>query len=174
MRCAKSGSSVGTTARTAPCTGSSDDLLIPQTTEYVPLNYLLSGNLTLDVNALKSDSSTLKIDVAQLKIDVADLKANGGGGSTNFVPAYEAQSVICVQQNATTHALEVMNPQPTDKSTCTMIVGSFTESGGSLFSLTESQGAEIGIAMFAALAVAFAFRMVVRAIQETDSEKESS
>ena len=143
----------------------------PGTATDCPLLLLTREEYT---NIFSVTSGTVGSKISKLETDVAYLQANGGGGSsTNFVPAYEAQSVICVQQNATTHALEVMNPQPTDKSTCTLIVGSFTESGGSLFSLTESQGAEIGVAMFAALAIAFAFRMVVRAIQETDSEKES-
>lgn len=79
--------------------------------------------------------------------------------------------MICLQQNATTGALEVMNPQPSDITTCTLVSGTYSEftAGSELFQLTPAQGADIGAGIALVFAIAFGYRVLARQItRESD------
>jgi hypothetical protein len=86
--------------------------------------------------------------------------------------------VICLEQNPSTGALQVIDPQPSDITSCTLVVGNYSESGAGvseLFQLSPAQGAEIGGAIMLVWALVWGIRMVVRSLNVSEgNENENS
>jgi Na+/H+ antiporter NhaC len=81
--------------------------------------------------------------------------------------------MLCVLADANGF-LYLQSPQPADVSTCAYVVSSGSELGNMPWNLTLEQGAEIGMSMFLALAIAWGFRMIGRHFfdpQEGDSNE---
>lgn len=69
-------------------------------------------------------------------------------------------------------SLVVADPQPVDTAGCGLVVVSGIEAAASPFSMTPEQGSQIAGAVLAVWALAFVFRMVIRALnvdQQGDS-----
>lgn len=77
----------------------------------------------------------------------------------------------CVEADAAGF-LVVMNPQPSDLSTCTFVIGSYAEQVPDLLRLDEQGGIDIAVAVLGLLAVAYVFRALARAINSTDDNYE--
>lgn len=73
-------------------------------------------------------------------------------------------------------ALIDVSPQPSDVTTCALVVASGYEHGqfsSSPWVLTEAQGAQIGGAILFVWAIAWGIRALARALLHTDEEKET-
>lgn len=80
--------------------------------------------------------------------------------------------MICVEV-AANGTIRAVYPQPVDFSTCSLVVGSYSELSADLFQITPAQGAEIGGSILLIWAIAWAFRMVVRSIVIVDERNET-
>lgn len=74
--------------------------------------------------------------------------------------------MICVQQNATTGALEPVVPQPADLSTCTLVVQSASEVVASPFALDEAAANDLAAAIAGVWTLAFCLRLLRRQLEE--------
>lgn len=77
----------------------------------------------------------------------------------------------CVQADAS-GVLTIVNPQPTDISTCTYVIGNYSEQAPDLLRLDEQGGIDIAVAVMTLLAAAYVFRALARAINSTDENYE--
>lgn len=68
--------------------------------------------------------------------------------------------------------VSVANPQPADISTCTFVIGSYSEQVPDLLRIDEQGGIDIAVAVMTLLAVAYVFRALARAINFTDDTLE--
>lgn len=70
---------------------------------------------------------------------------------------------VCAQVDSN-GAVYVVYPQPVDTSACGLVLVSGQEANASPWALTVEQGSQIGSAILVVWALAFAFRMVIRAL----------
>lgn len=77
----------------------------------------------------------------------------------------------CVTSDAS-GVLSIANPQPADISTCTFVIGNYSEQVPDLLRLDEQGGIDIAVAVLGLLAVAYVFRALARAINSTDDPYE--
>lgn len=83
--------------------------------------------------------------------------------------------MICLETNPSTGALQAMNPQPSDLSSCSLVAGSYSELVPEILMLTPEQGAQIGAAIWLVWAIVWGFKMIAKALYFSDSdEKETS
>lgn len=78
---------------------------------------------------------------------------------------------VCAEVDAN-GAVYVVDPQPVDTSACGLVLVSGQEAASSPWSMTPEQGAEIAGAVLVVWALAYAFRVVIRALnvdQQGDS-----
>ncbi|MDR5172281.1 hypothetical protein IHQ56_10665 [Methylobacillus flagellatus] len=68
---------------------------------------------------------------------------------------------------------QVMEPQPSDYTTCTALVVSPTELQNGVMHLTAAQGVQLSIAIGICWAVAAAFRAVIHMLKEKGDSNES-
>lgn len=79
--------------------------------------------------------------------------------------------MVCVEV-AADGSLVVADPQPVDMAACGLVVVSGIEAAASPWSMTPEQGSQIAGAVLAVWALAFVFRMFIRALnvdQQGDS-----
>jgi len=82
--------------------------------------------------------------------------------------------VICLQENASTGALEAVPVQPSDLSSCGLVAGSFSEfSSPSIFEIDAAAGAQIGAAIVLVWSIGLVFRLIVRALSVDSSSGEN-
>lgn len=75
----------------------------------------------------------------------------------------------CLGVNAS-FQLEVLSPQPSDLSSCQMVVGSYSEINSDVMQLTPEQGALVAGAILTLWAIAWVFRMLARTLNVGDME----
>lgn len=68
----------------------------------------------------------------------------------------------------------VLDPQPVDITTCGLVIQSSIEAASSPFSMTPEQGAQIAGAILMIWAIAFTFRMLIRALNVDTTEEKST
>lgn len=73
---------------------------------------------------------------------------------------------LCVIESG--GVLVLQSPQPSDTSTCAMVVSSGSELGNLPWNLTIEQAHEIGMSVFLACAIAWGFRVLAEVISKTD------
>lgn len=71
--------------------------------------------------------------------------------------------MLCVAVDVS-GAVYVVDPQPVDTAACGLVIVSGLEAHASPWALTLEQGSQIGGAILAVWALAFVFRMVIRAL----------
>lgn len=71
--------------------------------------------------------------------------------------------MLCVAVDSS-GSVYVVDPQPVDASACGLVIVSGLEAHSSPWALTFEQGSQIGGAILAVWALAFVFRMVIRAL----------
>lgn len=67
-----------------------------------------------------------------------------------------------------------MNPQPSDLTACSYVLGSYSETAPDVWQLTPEQGLEIGGAILLVWAIAWGFRMVTRVINLDEGRNEDA
>lgn len=70
---------------------------------------------------------------------------------------------VCVQVDSN-GAVYVVDPQPVDTSACGLVLVSGHEANSSPWALTPEQGSQVGVAILLVWALAFSFRVVIRAL----------
>lgn len=70
---------------------------------------------------------------------------------------------VCAQVDLN-GAVYVVDPQPVDTSACGLVLVSGHQANSSPWALTVEQGSQIGSAILVVWALAFVFRMVIRAL----------
>lgn len=70
---------------------------------------------------------------------------------------------VCAQVDSN-GAVYVVYPQPVDTSACGLVLVSGHEANSSPWALTPEQGSQVGGAILAVWALAFVFRLVIRAL----------
>jgi hypothetical protein len=78
--------------------------------------------------------------------------------------------MICLGQDANGFVY-VIDPQPTDLSGCTLVGGSYSELGSSVWDITAEQGAQIAGSILLLWALAWVFRQVAQFLKTFDEEK---
>lgn len=71
--------------------------------------------------------------------------------------------MLCVAVDVS-GSVYVVDPQPADTSACGLVIVSGLEAHSSPWALTLEQGSQVGGAILAVWALAFVFRMVIRAL----------
>lgn len=71
--------------------------------------------------------------------------------------------MLCVAVDVS-GAVYVVDPQPVDTAACGLVIVSGLEAHSSPWSLTLEQGSQVGGAILAVWALAFVFRVVIRAL----------
>lgn len=79
--------------------------------------------------------------------------------------------MLCVTTDAG-GAVVLVDPQPVDLTTCASVLVSGSDAINSPFALTPEQGSEIGGAILGVWAVAYVFRVIIRAFSIGDESKE--
>lgn len=69
--------------------------------------------------------------------------------------------------------VHIPTAQPVDVSACTLVVASASELGSSPFAMTPEQGAQVGTAVFGLWAVAWCFRAIAHAINQSSGDLEN-
>lgn len=81
--------------------------------------------------------------------------------------------MLCVAVDVS-GSVYVVDPQPADTSACGLVIGSGLEAHSSPWALTLEQGSQIGGAILAVWALAFVFRMVIRALNVDENGDSTS
>lgn len=81
--------------------------------------------------------------------------------------------MICVEIGVD-GAVYAVTPQPADVSACGMVIVSADSVMNTPWALTPEQGSQIGASILLVWAVAFSFRMIVRALSTVDSEEKTT
>lgn len=79
--------------------------------------------------------------------------------------------MFCVQVDGSGYLVAV-DPQPTEVSACTLVVTSGADALNSPFALSPEQGSQVGGAILGVWAVAYVFRIVIRALSIGENPKE--
>ena len=81
--------------------------------------------------------------------------------------------MLCVAVDVS-GSVYVVDPQPVDTSACGLVIVSGLEAHSSPWALTLEQGSQIGGAILAVWALAFVFRMVIRALNVDENGDSTS
>lgn len=81
--------------------------------------------------------------------------------------------MLCVAVDVS-GSVYVVDPQPLDTSVCGLVIVSGLEASSSPWSLTLEQGSQVGGAILAVWALAFVFRMVIRALNVDENGDSTS
>ena len=79
--------------------------------------------------------------------------------------------MLCVTQDAN-GVLSLIQPQPSDVTTCAMVIASAQEVGLSPFNLSQADAEAIGAAIAIVWGAGFAARAVIRALGSGESQNE--
>lgn len=72
--------------------------------------------------------------------------------------------VVKLQSGNPANGLVLVTPQPSDLSTCQMVVGSYSEMSSELTRLSPTEGAQIAGAILLIWAIAWTIRVIVRTL----------
>jgi hypothetical protein len=78
--------------------------------------------------------------------------------------------MLCAQVNSTTGALEIMATQPSDFSTCTLVIQSGADAGVSPFALSAADGTSIAAAIIGVWVVGWGFRALILSLKEGNED----
>lgn len=78
---------------------------------------------------------------------------------------------LCVTENGGTGALEIVSSQPTDYTSCTMVVLSGAEAGASPLALSAADGLQVAAAVVAVWGVAWAVKALILTLKEERSHE---
>jgi hypothetical protein len=81
--------------------------------------------------------------------------------------------MICLSADAA-GVLSVINPQPSDVTACSIVVGNYAESANPWIQLTTGDGALIAGAILAVWAVGYSFRVLIKVLKHTDEKETES
>ena len=79
--------------------------------------------------------------------------------------------MICLQQNSTTGALELMAPQPTDLTTCSMVLSSGADAVNVPWNLSVSDASAISAAIVAVWGTAWAFKALFLTLKGNENHE---
>ncbi len=65
------------------------------------------------------------------------------------------------------------SPQPSDLTTCSLVVGSYSEFSSDFVKISPSDGAQIAVAILGVWAVGYVFRLLIRALFIDNDERKS-
>lgn len=80
---------------------------------------------------------------------------------------------VCVQQDASGY-VQVVNPQPTDLSTCSHVLQSSAEHLNNPLALTAEDGQTLGYSIMLVWAIAYACRLVAEVISDAGNDSARS
>ncbi len=81
--------------------------------------------------------------------------------------------MICLQQNLTTGALEVMNPQPVDLTTCSMVLSSGADAVNVPWSLSVSDASSVSAAIISVWGLAWAIKALILTLKGNTQNEEN-
>lgn len=81
--------------------------------------------------------------------------------------------MICIQQNLTTGALEVMNPQPVDASTCVMVLSSGSDAVNVPWSLSVEDASLVSASIIGVWGLAWAFKALILTLKGNSQNEEN-
>ena len=79
--------------------------------------------------------------------------------------------MICLKENTTTGALELMAPQPTDLTTCSMVLSSGADAVNVPWNLSVSDALSISSAIVAVWGTAWAFKALILTLKGSNQHE---
>lgn len=83
-------------------------------------------------------------------------------------------TTFCSNAPVVTNVYTITNPQPINISSCVNVLGTPAEFSADIFNLSPAEGSQIGQAILIVWALAYAYRLIIKHIKESEIQNEIS